>query len=325
VTRKTGKQAFIDWTTEKTKNLLEASKSLIPISDVHYPGHTWSIVKLLILSGWVYVYTTIIPKHYKEYWYIDLLAGSGTTYVKETGDVVIGSPFIAHFFAYNQFTKYIYFEKNRRRYEALRRRASKLMGSKAVVINEDCNEAIREALPAKRNVHSLVFIDNEGFDVYWSTISTLLGYNTDILIVFPTSSSVRPKSGLEKLKLFYRDLSWLRAQDKEEFLEAYMQQLGEEYRRLRRKEEYVSNIRVGSRQFYYDVILVCKKGPYIRAWEYFKGRLDWQNPAIIETTLDILHGRATRIDWFIGLQEEIASINRKMERKTQKSLEEFII
>jgi len=324
MTRKTSRQAFIDWITEKTKALLEASKSLIPISDVHYLGHAWSIVKLLILSGWVYVYTTIIPKHYEECWYIDLLAGSGTTHVKETGDVVIGSPFIAHFFAYNQFTKYIYFEKNCRRCEALRLRALKLMGNKAVVINEDCNEAIRGALPWKKNVHSLVFVDNEGFDVYWSTISTLLRYHTDILIVFPTSSSVRPKGGLEKLKLFYRDLSWLRAQDKEEFLEAYMQQLGEEYRRLRRKEEYVSNIRVGSRQFYYDVILVCKKGPYIRAWEYLKERLDWQDPEIIKTALDILQGRATRIDWFIGLQEEVASINGRMRRQTQKFLEEYL-
>jgi len=96
------------------------------------------------------------------------------------------------------------------------------------MINEDCNEAIRRALPAKRNTHSLVFIDNEGFDVYWSTVSTLLGFHSDILIVFPTSSSVRSKSSLEKLKLFYRDLSWLSAQDKEEFLEAYMQQLRED-------------------------------------------------------------------------------------------------
>jgi len=83
-------KSLIDWTTEKTKDLLEASRILITISDVHYLGHTWSIVKLLILSGWVYVYTTIIPKHFKECWYIDLLAGSGTTRVKETGDVVIG-------------------------------------------------------------------------------------------------------------------------------------------------------------------------------------------------------------------------------------------
>jgi len=198
------------------------------------------------------------------------------------------------------------------------------MGSKAVVINEDCNEAICGALPWKRNVHSLVFVNNEGFDVYWSTISTLLRYHTDILIVFPTSSSVRPKGGLEKLKLFYRDLSWLRAQDKEEFLEAYMQQLREEYRRLRRKEEYVSNIRVGSQRFYYDVILVCKKGPYIQAWEYLKERLDWQDPDIIKTALDILQGRATRIDWFVGLQEEVALINRRMRRQTQKSIKEYM-
>jgi len=324
VTRKTGRQASIDWITEKTKALLEASKSLIPISDVHYLGHAWSIVKLLILSGWVYVYTTISPKHYEECWYIDLLAGSGTTRVKETGDIVIGSPFIAHFFARNPFTKYIYFEKNRRRYEALQLRAARLMGSRALVINEDCNKAIYGALPTERNIHSLVFVDNEGFDVYWSTVSTLLGYNTDILIVFPTSSAVRPDSGLKKLKLFYRNLSGLSVRDREEFLEAYMQQLREDYRRLRRKKEYVSNIRVGSRNFYYDVILVCKRGPYIRAWEYLKERLDWQDPDIIKTALDILQGRATRIDWFIGLQEEVASINRRMRRQTQKSLEEYM-
>jgi len=72
------------------------------------------------------------------------------------------------------------------------------------------------------------------------------------------------------------------------------------------------------------VILVCKKGPYVRAWEYLKERLNWQDPEIIKITLDILNGRAKRIDWFIGLQEEVELMDRKMKKKTQKSLKEFM-
>ena len=76
---------------EYIKRLCEDVTPLINLSDVHYEGHNWSVVKLLVLGSWSYVYTTIISKNWRgPYYYVDLLAGSGTTKVKETGDIVVG-------------------------------------------------------------------------------------------------------------------------------------------------------------------------------------------------------------------------------------------
>ena len=304
-------QSSSEWILEKIKALVDASEELVAVSEVHYPGHAWSIVKLLLLWGWVYVYTTIIPRHFNNYRYIDLLAGSGTTYVEETKDVVAGSPFIAHFFARNPFRSYVYVEKRHDRSEALRRRATRVIGENAHVLEGDCNELIQTTLPQEKRSHSLLFIDNEGFDVVWNTIEAILEANTDVLILFPTSSVMRVAKSERtwpSLNRFYGSGSWRDAQDEEDFLEIYLQQLKRLFEALRQKEVYISDVRVGTGQFFYDIILTCKRGPYIRAWQYLKKRLDWKDPRTIETTLDILKGRATRIDWFLDLDEKVASI-----------------
>lgn len=318
-----------EWTLEKIRALVDSSAELIGVSNLHYPGHAWSVVKLLLLWGWIYVYTTIIPKYFNNYRYIDLLAGSGTTYVEETSDVVVGSPFIAYFFARNPFTNYVYVEKRRDRCRALRQRAAKLIGDKARVLEGDCNELVQSILPEEKRAHSLVFIDNEGFDAVWNTIEAILEANTDSLILFPTSSVMRVAKSertWSSLNRFYGSESWRDAQDEDDFLEIYLQQLKERFENLRKKEGYISNVRVGSGQFFYDIVLTCKKGPYVRAWEYLKKRLDWKDPRTIKTTLDILKGRATRIDWFLDLQEKVASIKpkRRTERYKETTLDNFL-
>jgi hypothetical protein len=61
---------------------------------------------------------------------------------------------------------------------------------------------------------------------------------------------------------------------------------------------------VGSGNFFYDIILVCKSGPYVQAWDYLTGILNWTDPNVVQTTLDFLKGRATRINaWFDELDK----------------------
>lgn len=240
-------------------------------------------------------------------------SGFGYNIRRRTGDVVVGSPFIAYFFARKPFRSYVYIEKRRDRSEALRQRATKLIGDQAHVLEGDCNELIKRALPEERWSHSLVFIDNEGFDVVWKTIEAILESNTDTLVLFPTSSVMRvaKSRGRSCLDRFYGSRSYLDAQDEEEFLEIYLQQLKEQFETLRKKKSYISSIRVGSGYFYYDIVLACKEGPYVRAWEYLKKILDWEDPRTVENALDIFKGRATQIDWFLDLDEEVASIRRE--------------
>jgi len=326
-----------DWLQEKLKPLVELATKLEPLSP-HYEGHSWSVVKLLILGGWSYVYTTIIPHYFREYWYVDLLAGPGTTRVNETGDVVLGSPFVAHFFARRHFTRYVFVELNEEFCAALRARSAKVLGERVEVLNRDCNElAPRLAEQSKKKrAHLLVFVDNEGLDAQWRAIESLLGTGCDLLINFPASSIKRPlgaarkgdEGDAEALTAFFGDDKWRKASNGNELLELYKKRLASRYKELRKKEAFVSSIRVGSRQFYYDVILVCKQGPYVQAWNYLQKRLEWQDPKIVNYTLDLLGGRTQRIDWLLGLHDVAEKARsekgERRERMSNASMDYFL-
>jgi len=155
----------IDWLKQKIEKLREFTDKLCKISNVHYQAHSWTPLKLLTLMYWVDVYTRIIPKQPKycsNYWYLDLLAGSGTNYIKETGDIIIGSPFIALFFARQPFTRYIFIEIDNERSLALRKRVRAMgLANRVTVYTHDCNLIIPNMnITAK---HYLAFIDCEGF------------------------------------------------------------------------------------------------------------------------------------------------------------------
>lgn len=325
----TGKNS-IDWLQEKISLLVEASKKLVQISDTHYPGHTWSVVKLLLLGGWSYVYTTIISnyidKYWKEYWYVDLLSGPGTSIVKERDVVVAGSPFVAHFFAKREYSRYVFIEMKEEYYRALLTRSKAILGDKADVLKGDCNEiAPREADKAgRRKAHFLAFVDNEGLDARWPTIERLLKAECDVIINFPTSGirrvfgaahrdDINGHRSAEALTEFYGGEDWRDASNEEMLLRIYMEKIGTTYYKMKKKEPYVSPIRVGDEHFYYDIILVTKRGPYTGAWDYLRSRLEdmRKNIDLVAYTLDFLTGKAKRIDWFISLQKRVEEAGKK--------------
>ena len=86
----------IEWLKRHLQRLLPMSDQLSSIyPEVVYEKRGWAALKLVCLMFYADVYTKIIPKYYDKMVYIDLLAGSGINRVKETGDLIIGSPIIA--------------------------------------------------------------------------------------------------------------------------------------------------------------------------------------------------------------------------------------
>jgi len=324
IVRSTG--STLDWILKKIEHLVYASEKITKLNNIHVDGHAWSVVKLLLIGSWSYVYTSIISKYFREYWFVDLLAGSGTIRVKETGDIIVGSPFVAHFFAKKPYSCYIFNELDYNRYVALKRRAQHILGNSVLVVNNDCNKyaALVSKNARRKNAHFLVFLDNEGLDARWRTVEPLLGANCDIIINFPTSSMSRVlKQSPQTLDEFFGDNSWRRADTRECLLKIYLSKLEKTFRTLRSKEPYVSHIRVGSRRFYYDIILICKRGPYVQAWEYLKHRLNWKDPRIVKYSLDFLMGRAKRLDWFLDLSRETERVVHQMSNQIKK-LDEFL-
>ena len=55
----------------------------LTVCDEHYEGHPWSLVKLVLLGQWAYVYTAILKNWTGGIRYVDLLAGSGTTLIRK--------------------------------------------------------------------------------------------------------------------------------------------------------------------------------------------------------------------------------------------------
>jgi len=293
-----------EWLKEKLDELKESKvvERLCEVSDVHYVAHTWTPLKLIALAYWVGVYTRIIPRHFNTFWYLDLLAGPGTDLIKETGDVIVGSPFIAHFLARRPFSRYVLVELDEERYRALRERALAL-SLPASIYHGDCNVIVR-GLGLNAD-HMLVFADCEGLDVHWATIDKLLNRPSDLLLLFQTKelnrTLGRARQGLgdeKKLELFMGDSTWRQAEDADELLELYMVKLLQ-YR------DYVSNIKIRGR-FEYDLILACKQGPYVKAWEELKRRLEAVTDEDAELALRMLKGEVKALDKFFSRQRKLS-------------------
>ncbi len=271
------------------------------VRDEHYPGHPWSLVKLVLLGQWAWVYTSIMKKNWKgKIRYIDLLAGSGTTKIVETDDVVKGSPFVVKYFAFGPFDDYILIERDEERYTALKQN-SKLLGEITEPIRGDCNRLVTQVF-CTNSFHNLVFIDMEGFDLTWENMEKIVKSNSDIIINFPTSSFERT-AALENqycLNDFFGDDSWIeKALDRESFLNLYMKKLEMTFNLSRNQTPYVESIRVGNHSYFYDMILVCRYGDYANVWGgYMKDRWNWQNPQQMKKLLNHLKGREPRLEDF---------------------------
>jgi three-Cys-motif partner protein len=284
---------------EKNVRHLLIEKEKVVVNE-HYSGHPWSLVKLVLLGQWSYVYTAILKNWKGGIRYVDLLAGSGTTLVQETKDVIKGSPFVVKEFAFKPFDDYILVERDAERYKALCQNAQ-LIGNITNPLRWDCNRFVKDIFSGQQ-CHNLVFIDMEGFYVTWESMSTIIQSKSDILINFPTSSYERTKAleSQQVLDKFIGDHSWLdQATDREEFLQQYKNKLAREFQSKRAKLSYVESIRVGNNAYFYDMILLCKYGDYVNVWgDYMKKKWNWKNPKEMTNLLNYLKGRTSRLDAF---------------------------
>jgi len=293
-----------EWLRKQLEKLKMYTDELCKASNVHYEVHAWTPLKLITLMYWVDIYTRIISKQKKyaeNYWYLDLLAGSGTNFIKEVNTVVIGSPFIAILLAQKPFTRYVFIELDHEKAKALRKRVEflkkrGLIHDKVLVYEDDCNNIIQE-LPIEKASHFLAFIDCEGLDVNWNTYERLLEKRGDLIIVFQTQSLNRTLGRAKhhlgderKMTMFMGDESWREACNAEELLNIFMNKL-REYR------SYVDCVRIRGR-YRYDIILACKQGPYTSAWEYLKERYLSLTDKDAKLALRILRGELKALDEF---------------------------
>lgn len=290
-----------EWLKGKVAALRKFTDELCKFSQVHYEAHSWTALKLVALMWWVDVYTKIIPRHRAECWYLDLLAGSGTDFIKETGDIIVGSPFIAYYFSRISFKRHIFIEASEERARTLRLRAQAVRVPNHWVVHGDCNKEITY-LSFDKAEHFLTFIDCEGLDVYWSTVEFLLNHPGDLIIVFQTHQIPRilgkakvDEATASKLSFFMGDDTWMSCMTSDELLEQYIN-------KLRRHRGYVKPIRIRGR-YSMDVVLACRPGPYTKAWDDLEKRLSKVDDEDAELALKMLKGEVKALTEFFSAKQ----------------------
>jgi three-Cys-motif partner protein len=154
----------------------------------------WAEDKLEALSRYSGIVLRAVKDKWKSLCYIDLLAGGGKCVLRGSGREFDGSPLLALELSGPAFTKVVLVESEQRLCAALRARTAAAV-DRATIIEGDCNAAdvirrIRRVVPA--DALSIVFVDNLGLDVTFSTISRIVaGRAMDLIVTFQVSDLKR--------------------------------------------------------------------------------------------------------------------------------------
>ena len=273
-----------------------------------YKAHTWTPLKLIALMYWLTVYSRIVPKRFSNCWYIDLLASSGANVITETGDIILGSPLLSYLVPYEPFKHHIFVELDSQKQKTLDRMLKHFGLSDYDILKGDCNKKVRD-IPFSDIDHYFCFIDCEGLDVKMSTLKYLLRYRGDVLLVFQTSSVNRvfgkAKRGgynMRALDDFCGGDWWQSCSDIEDLLNKYISSVKQKTDSSRGFENFVDHVRIKGKGggFIYEVILICRKGDYIRAWLDLKKKLEALEDEDVKIALKICKGELRMLDEFFG-------------------------
>jgi three-Cys-motif partner protein len=301
---------------EKLSNLIEVGKVISKVCpQVHYEARKWTPLKLVVLMCYVDMYSKIMSKRkgqFAQIIYIDPLAGSGTNLIKDTNDIVAGSVPISIIFSGRLFHKYFFAEADYERRVALQARLARLE-MRDYEIMEDCNQLLSRVASylgqLKRRAHYLMFVDSEGLEVKWSSLSDVLPHPGDLIFVFQTREVMEQKArwkGEKALTNFYGNEDWKNVEDERGFVELYKEQIKTVETIDGRSREVASlSIKSDEKERYcYDIIFAAPKTKGGNPWfwkllSYLEQKVTKYTGDAVKNALDILAGRSSQIDWFL--------------------------
>lgn len=148
------------------------------------PVNAWNARKHHFLKKYMGIFSVGMKRYPGGLTYLDLFAGPGMCVLTGAGERVEGSPLIA---LSQPFVRYAFVEKDAGDADALRQRVqAHRNGSRAIVINEDCNDAIdavRGTMPDSGL--TFAFVDPDAWQIRFDTIRRLVDERkVDLLITF---------------------------------------------------------------------------------------------------------------------------------------------
>ena len=154
------------------------------------PAGSWAADKLDYLARYINVFETSMRNKWKVRYYIDLLSGPGKNRVRESGEVLLGSPLIA-LTTQHPFTHYIFVDNSPENTAALRERCSvSPYADRVTILTGDCNtlvdQIVAQIQPVQWQSLNLAFLDPAGMELQWSTVEKLARLpRMDLIINYP--------------------------------------------------------------------------------------------------------------------------------------------
>ncbi len=150
----------------------------------------WAADKLAYLRRYIWFLNTTMRGKWQHRNYVDLMAGPGKNEVRGTGEVLLGSPLIA-LTSEVPFTSYYFGDIKQANIRALRARCegSSLSQLAAFAVG-DCNDLVDAVVAQLKLTQStaitLAFLDPEGLELHWSTVSKLASIRRmDLIVNYP--------------------------------------------------------------------------------------------------------------------------------------------
>jgi len=147
----------------------------------------WAREKLYYLERYMEVFNSSMKDKWPKRAYIELFAGPGSGIVRNSGQIVKGSPLAAIEQAV-PFSRHIFVDINTDALSALENRAKRLRPNADIkLISRDCNSSVNEVRTSIDSSYLiLTFIDPTSMQAKFSTIHNLTqGLRMDLIINFP--------------------------------------------------------------------------------------------------------------------------------------------
>jgi three-Cys-motif partner protein len=165
---------------------------LLPVDDglPMRPAGLWAKAKLDYLARYITVFETSMRQRWAIRNYVDLQAGPGKNKIRNTGEVLLGSPLLA-LTASHPFTGYFFVDLASENTQALTQRCSASSLYPYVDIHTgDCNVLVDQIVTELRHDEdrslNLAFLDPEGLELKWATVAKLASIRRmDLIINYP--------------------------------------------------------------------------------------------------------------------------------------------
>jgi len=183
------------------------------------PAGKWAVVKLDYLARYINVFETSMRRKWAVRNYIDLLAGPGKNCIRDTTQVLLGSPLLA-LTTEHPFTGYFFVDLEQDNTQALQQRCAASPECHRVNIRTgDCNLLVDEIIihleREQRRSLNLAFLDPEGLELRWETVAKLASVRRmDLIINYPegglnrTMRQAFETDGQTLVDSFFGDRGW---------------------------------------------------------------------------------------------------------------------